>query len=60
MNVKKMTTDCNGVKVTITYDSDTDATLGLKLDVGVLSVETLTTVVTIAQGLLDRGRPDVD
>lgn len=57
--IKKTTVDCSGVKVTITYDEETDATLGLKLDIGELSVETLETVITIAAGLLERGTKDV-
>ena len=60
--IKRITTDCDGVRITVAYDDQTDATVGLKLDISELNVKSLTTAGRIIEGILELGYkgPDVD
>ena len=54
--MKKQTVMCDGVKVTIGYDEETDRAESLILDIGSLTPKAITDSIEILVGILELGQ----
>ena len=60
MALKKTTQQCGEVKITISFDDQTEGIKSLRLDIGRLTVEDINTSIQILNALLQKGTDNLD